>query len=78
MSGLLEKILQFLNYEHIRVGALLGTRRPEVSWIVNARTELPTGYGVQKMHPALREKKEIIRDGGELLRKLAVWRKRRS
>ncbi len=55
------------------VGAKLGERRPEASWVVNTETGLPTGYKPEEMHPALREREEIVDDGEELGRRLREW-----
>jgi hypothetical protein len=86
----LDEILAFLNDRHIRatygavgevvgviprsLGALLGTRRPEASWIVNAADGLPTGYAQDECHPALFSKPDIIATGRELVMRLTVWR----
>ena len=63
----LAEIVEFLNAEHVRatygavaaligvgprsVGTLLGPRRPEMSWIVNQSTGLPTDYNSAEVHP---------------------------
>ena len=65
----LSEILQFLNDQQVRatygavadvlgviprsLGALLGPRTPEASWIVSAATGLPTDYSQNETHPAL-------------------------
>jgi hypothetical protein len=36
------------------------------SWIVAKATGLPTGYEEDDMHPALRERPEVLRSGEEL------------
>lgn len=78
----LDGIILFLNQHKIRatygavadmlrvlpqsMGARLGRRRPEVSWVVNAETGLPTGYSAEEMHPELQRTAEILRSGSEL------------
>ena len=82
----LQKIINFLSRECTRatygavgealnvpgraIGSMLGPRRHEASWIVNAETGEPTGYEPQEKHPALHEKAEIITTGLELLRRM--------
>ena len=46
----------------------LGKRRKEASWVVNARTEQPTGYTDAEKHPCLKENRHIIRSGAALLK----------
>jgi len=86
----LEDILAFLRYEHIRatygavaeviqvkpneVGHLIGVRRKEVCWVVNARTGLPTGYRESLLDPNLREKDEIIRTDADLEQRVKHWK----
>lgn len=83
-------ILAFLNDRKIRatygavaalvgvnaqsLGAQLQDRRTEASWIVNASSGLPTGYGVDQMHPALLDNPEIIRTATELQLRFALWK----
>ena len=78
-------ILDFLGREKIRatygavagvlgtspqsIGRMLGDRRPEVSWVVNAKG-CPTGYVSHEMHPDLFSKGEIIATSGELLERM--------
>jgi hypothetical protein len=59
------------------MGARLGPRYEAASWIVNATTGLPTGYGREDMHPALLGKREIFRSGKELEQRLARWKSAR-
>ena len=82
MSPKLRRIVGYLNATKIRatygavgellgvpgraVGAMLGRRRPEVSWVVNARTGKPTGYSAKQCHPDLYKNPYIIRTGEEL------------
>ena len=88
----LAEILQFLNENRIRatykavadvigviprsVGALLGDRRPDASWIVSANDGLPTGYSQPEIHPELFRTNHVIASGTELLLRLSAWRAR--
>ena len=79
----IEEILAYLNAARVRctygavgkvigchpisVGRLLGERCKEASWVVNARTEQPTGYTSNRKHPQLKEKDHIIMCGAELV-----------
>ena len=56
-----------------RLGGVAG-RRSEASWIVNAETEMPTGYRLEQRHPALLKSRDIITSGDELRRRLAEWK----
>ena len=58
------------------IGARLGgaRRRPEVSWVVNASSGLPTGYEAIQMHPALQRRSEVIRSADELRRRMIRWK----
>jgi hypothetical protein len=89
----LSEILQFLNHEQVRatygavaemlgviprsMGARLGPRHAEASWIVSAATGLPTHYGKHEVHPALLRKREIITSGIVLKKRLSVWKSER-
>jgi hypothetical protein len=82
VNAAVEKILRCLNSHRIRatygvvgekigvpaigVGAQLGARRPDASWVVSAETGLPVGYTDAEMHPALRSYSRIIRKLVEL------------
>ena len=84
------EILRFLNASKVRatytavaqslgstpqsIGRLLGEKRIEASWVVNARTEMPTGYPPDQRDPDLTSSAEIIRSGEALDRRLSVWR----
>ncbi len=86
MDPALIRIVEFLDREKIRatyqavgqaagvptrsVGRLLGDRCEKASWVVNGDTGDPTGYTRLDKHPALYEKKEIIRDGDDLIRRM--------
>jgi alkylated DNA nucleotide flippase Atl1 len=59
------------------VGAMLGERRVEASWVVNDKTDLPTGYEQSDWHPELLASSMIIRTGQELTLRLALWRTKR-
>lgn len=86
----LEEILRFVSDQHVRVtygavaevlgvnpraiGGVLGPRRPEASWIVNAGTGLPTDYSEDEWDPALLSQAEIISSGRALILRIAAWR----
>lgn len=53
------------------VGGMLGDRRPEASWVVNAETGDPTGYERNRCHPDLYRDPHIVKTGLELLRRMA-------
>ena len=56
-----------------RLGGLAG-RRKEASWVVNAKTGLPTNYPPEHLHPALTRNRDIITRGDDLRRRLAEWK----
>ena len=56
------------------MGAMLGTRRPEASWVVNGETGLPTDYEQADWHPDLLATSDVIRTGNELMLRIALWR----
>jgi hypothetical protein len=86
----LAEIIRFLNHEQVRatyravagvlgviprtMGAKLGPRCVEASWIVSTATGLPTDYDQDEMHPALLHKIEIIATGRELTRRMSAWK----
>ena len=88
----LDDVIAFLNAERVRatygavaetvgvparsLGALLGDRRRDASWIVNASTGLPTDYAPEDAHPDLLSSGEVIASGRELLLRLAAHKKR--
>ena len=53
------------------VGNLLGSKRPEASWIVNKKTGLPTGYEPFQIHPDLQTQEKVIDQGAGLKNLLA-------
>ena len=77
-----ELILSCLNQEKIRctysavgkvlgvdtkaVGALLGEKRPEASWVVSKAKHEPTGYAEDQKHPDLLANPEVIDSEDEL------------
>lgn len=91
MRSDLQRIVDHLNKRKIRatysavadalgvmpqsMGPLLGTRRPEASWIVNKETGEPTGYHESELHPELRSKSEILSSAIELLRSMLDLRR---
>jgi hypothetical protein len=92
-SVTLPEILEFLNAEQVRatygavggvigvipraLGAHLGARTVEASWIVNGETGLPTDYTQNELHPALLSKSEVISSGIELAMRLSAWKAKR-
>ena len=44
----------------------LGRRRPYASWVVNTRTDQPTGYAEHEQHRDLCRTNDVIRTGDEL------------
>ena len=52
------------------IGQLLGMRCPLASWVVSATTGEPTGYSENEKHPDLRLNSEIIKSGGDLIRRM--------
>lgn len=86
----LDEILRFLNDQQIRatygavaevlgvaprgLGTLLGSRRPEASWVVNASNGLPTDYTQDESHPSLLASADVISTGRALILRLAAWR----
>ena len=49
---------------------LLGTRRPETSWLVNASTGEPAGYSAEEKHDELYRVSRIIKSAEVLTRNL--------
>ncbi|CAA0105323.1 Uncharacterised protein [Zhongshania aliphaticivorans] len=49
---------------------LLGTRRPETSWLVNYGTGEPAGFSSEEKHPDLYRTKRIIKSAEVLTRNL--------
>jgi hypothetical protein len=86
----LEEILRFLNQEQVRatyaavakvlgvpprsMGAALGHRRAEASWVVDAKKGLPTDYSPDECHPALLSQADIIVNGRSLELRMSKWR----
>lgn len=89
----LPEILAFLNDEEIRatygavagvlglvprsLGAALGEKRPEVSWVVNAESQLPTDYDQSQIHASLFRRSDVIGSANELLLRMSAWKRRR-
>ena len=87
----LDEILRFLNEANVRatygavgevlgvvsrsMGARLGARRPEASWIVSAENHLPTDYSPDEWHPALLSRPEVITTGTALVLRMTNWRR---
>ena len=57
----------YLGLSAIGVGSMLGEEdRPELSWIVSARTGLPAGHNDKQLHPELYTRERIISRAEEL------------
>ena len=77
MNPTLAEIVRFLNRAEVRatygavagllrvvprsMGARLGDKEPQKSWIVNAKTGLPTGYTAAEMHRMLKRNPTIFK-----------------
>lgn len=59
-------VAEFLSVHPRSVARLLGNRRPKASWVVNSKTELPSGYAPSEIHPNLLDNARIIRTAVEL------------
>lgn len=57
---------QYLGVPAIGVSRLLGTRRPEASWVVSASGGMPTDYDANECHPNLTLNATILRTAQEL------------
>lgn len=65
-------VAALLGVPAVSLGAALGARRPEASWVVNAETGLPTDYEQSEWHPDLLVSSTIISSGTELGLRLAA------
>ena len=90
MDPRLDEIIRFLNDQRVRatygavadvlgvipisMGARLGDPFPEASWIVSAKSGLPTGYSPEQRHPSLLQQRSVIRQGSQLRERLEAWR----
>ena len=88
MQEKIDKILEYLNRVRVRctygavaevlgintrsVGRYLGERRPEASWIVNAKTHEPTDYEAIEKHPELYRTGRVIKAAEVLRRNLGL------
>lgn len=54
------------------IGAYLGERRPEVSWIVSSKTHEPTDYAESEKHPDLYRTERVIASAEVLRRNLGI------
>lgn len=54
------------------VGQMLGSRRPEASWVVSLKTGEPTGYAENEKHPDLHRTSRIIQSAEVLRRNLDI------
>jgi alkylated DNA nucleotide flippase Atl1 len=81
MNATAQAILNVLNREKVRatygavgeilgipawsVGQALGAKRSEASWVVNARTNMPTDYAPDQLHADL-FRSAVIKTGAQL------------
>jgi hypothetical protein len=65
-------VAEILGVNSQSVGLHLGERRPEVSWVVNAKTGDPTDYIDSEKHPELYRTDRIIKSAEVLRRNLGV------
>ena len=65
-------VAQVLGIHPLSVAKHLGVRRPEASWVVSARSGLPSGYAASERHDNLLDNSKIIRTGDELGRLLDI------
>ncbi len=66
-------VAEALGIHHVRdLAPLLGERRPEVSWIVNKGTGMPTGYSEEQTHSDLKSSTKFVTDSA-LLRHMIGW-----
>ena len=66
-------VAEALGIHHARdLAPLLGERRPEVSWIVNKGTGMPTGYSEEQVHPDLNSSTRFVTESA-VLRHMIGW-----
>ena len=65
-------VAEILGVNSRSVGMYLGKRRPEVSWVVNAKTGDPTDYEESEKHPELYRTERIIKSADVLRRNIGV------
>jgi hypothetical protein len=63
-------VAEVLGVLPISMGRRLGPHYQEASWIVNAKTGLPTGYARADIHPDVLTSTVLIRTGAELRRRM--------
>jgi hypothetical protein len=63
-------VAEILGIKSQAVGLHLGERRPEASWIVNAKTKDPTDYLESEKHPELYRTDRVITSAEVLRRNL--------
>ena len=63
-------VAEILGIKSQAVGLHLGERRPEASWIVNAKTKEPTDYLQSEKHPDLYRTDRVITSAEVLRRNL--------
>ena len=65
-------VAEVLDVNPKNIGAYLGERRPEVSWIVNSKTHEPTDYLDAEKHPDLYRTGRVISSAEVLRRNLGL------
>ena len=65
-------VAEVLGVSSRSVATLLGERRPEASWVVNAKTGNPTDYLEDEKHPELYRTSRIIKASEVLRRNLGL------
>jgi alkylated DNA nucleotide flippase Atl1 len=65
-------VAEILGVKSRSVGLYLGQRRPDVSWVVNAKTGEPTDYEEAEKHPELYRTNHIIKSAEVLRRNIGV------
>lgn len=63
-----QAVAKYLHRPARGMGEMLGRHCPKASWVVNARTGMPTGYYPTEIHPDLKKNTHIIRTAEELRR----------
>lgn len=59
-------VAHVLNIDALQCSELLGERRPEASWVVNADSGLPTKYRREQLHPDLLLHRDVISTAEDL------------
>ena len=65
-------VAQLLGVHPMSLGKLLGEKRPEASWVVNAGTKDPTDYSDEEKHPELYRTERMITSADVIRRNLKL------